>query len=133
MDLTSKHCEERVAAGGKKEQIHDFEGSEQQVRIDTINSEDDFPYQFNYILVAIIEEETDQVELEFLNSVEEIGSKSFAHTHCEKRSTLINSEHKEAQDIATSAELKQIPLCEGTIVSIIQSIKTDLLEKKYYG
>ena len=33
----------------------------------------------------------------------------------------------------TSAELKQIPLCEGTIVSIIQSIKTDLLEKKYHG
>jgi hypothetical protein len=27
----------------------------------------------------------------------------------------------------------QIPLCEGTIVSIVESIKSDLLEKDYYG
>ena len=45
----------------------------------------------------------------------------------------INSKHKEARDIATSADHNQIPLCEGTITSIIQSIKTDLLEDKCYG
>ena len=127
----------------KQQQTHDFEGSEEGVRIDTIDSEDDdFQYQFNFDLsVAIIEEETDEVESEFFDSVKEIeGSKSFACTHCEKickskggLTRRINSKHKEARDIDTSAEHNQIPLCEGTITSIIQSIKTDLLEKKYYG
>ena len=70
----------RVAAGGKtREQTHDFEGSEQRLGIDTIDSEEDyFSYQFNYdISVAIIEEETDQVELAFLDSVKEIKKEIF--------------------------------------------------------
>ena len=143
MDLISKHCEKKeLLPEEKQQQTHDFEGSEQGVRIDTIDSEDDdFQYQFNFDLsVAIIEEETDEVGSEFFDSVKEIGSKSFACTHCEKickskggLTRHINSKHKEARDIATSAEHNQIPLCEGTITSIIQSIKTDLLEKKYYG
>ena len=88
MDLISKHCEEKeLLPEEKQQQTHDFEGSEQGVRIDTIDSEDDdFQYQFNFDLsVAIIEEETDEDESEFFDSVKEIeGSKSFACTHCEK-------------------------------------------------
>ena len=75
MDLISKHCEEKeLLPEEKQQQKHDFEGSEQGVRIDTIDSEDDdFQYQFNFDLsVAIIEEETDEVESEFFDSVKEI-------------------------------------------------------------
>ena len=144
MDLISKHCEEKeLLPEEKQQQKHDFEGSEQGVRIDTIDSEDDdFQYQFNFDLsVAIIEEETDEVESEFFDSVKEIEGNlllaRIAKKICKSKGGLtrhINSKHKEARDIATSAEHNQIPLCEGTITSIIQSIKTDLLEKKYlYG
>ena len=139
MSLTSKHCEEKESLPEEKqEQTHDFQGSEQRLRIDTIDSvDDDFPYQFNYyISVAIIEEETDQVELAFLDSVKEIKKEVnllLARAHCEKickskgrLTKYINSKRKEARDIATSEWLNQIPLCQGTIVSIIQSVKTDL-------
>ena len=43
----------------------------------------------------------------------------------------IYSKHNEAGDSVT-VKANQIPLCEGTIVSIVESIKSDLLEKDYY-
>ena len=40
--------------------------------------------------------------------------------------------YNEARDSVT-VKANQIPLCEGTVVSIVESIKFDLLEKDYYG
>ncbi len=136
-------------------QTRDFEGSQLRVRSDAIDSAvDEYSYQFNInVSIAITEEETDEVQNEFTYSIKEMSSLFFPAciakkyifyvdqiVHALRKSVQskgcltrhINSKHNEAGDSVT-VKANQIPLCEGTIVSIVESIKSDLLEKDYYG
>ena len=137
MDLTFEHSEEKELLPEEKREVkRDFEGSELRLRSDIIDSAvDEYSYQFNLNLsIAITEEETGEVETEFTDSIKEIeGSKSFPCMHCEKvcKSHQLEA-YNEAREYVT-VKTNHIPLCEGTIVSTVESIKSDLLEKDYYG
>ncbi len=93
---------------------------------------DECSYQFILNLsIAITEEETDEVETEFTDSIKEIEvSKSFPCMHCEK---VCKSHQLEAYNEAQESVTVKTNLCEGAIVSIVESIKSDLLEKDFYG
>ncbi len=106
------------------------------MRSDVIDSAiDEYSYQFNLNLsITITEEETDEVETEFTHSIKEIeGSESFACIYCQKvcKSHQLEA-YNEARECVT-VKTNHIPLCEGTIVSTVESIKSNLLEKDYYG
>ncbi len=53
--------------------------------------------------------------------------------HCEKvcKSHQLEAYNEARESVTVKAN--HIPLCEGTIVSIVESIKSDLLEKDYFG
>ncbi len=72
VDLTFEHSEEKeLLPEERREDKPDFEGSELRLRSDIIVSAvDEYSYQFNLNLsIAITEEETDEVETEFTNSI----------------------------------------------------------------
>ena len=92
-----------------------------------------------YISAAINETETEEVDSEFNDALRGIeGEKSFpcskCDTVCKPKGGLTkhtNSEHSDA--IAVGFDETSIPLCKETVASIVQAMKTKLIEKNLYG
>ena len=98
-------------------------------------------YNFE-VSVAIAGRETvnkdDQMEGKFSEAVEEIkGKKAFSCAICNKvcklKGGLMRHRNSKHSDASFASELMQVPLCEGTVVLMIESIKTDLIEENLYG
>ena len=97
-------------------------------------------YNFN-ISIAVTETETDEVDAEFIDALIEIeGKKSFPCAKCDKvckskggLTRHTNSKHSGAGAVGSGEITNETALCEDTVASIVESIKTKLIEEDLYG
>lgn len=132
---------EQLVQGQERENTRDFEiyfeEEGEDAPLDTSVDEADFDvYNFD-VSIAVTETENDA---EFTDALCEIeGKKSLPCAKCNKvckskggLTRHTNSKHSEAVP-AGAVETNATPLCEDTVASIVESVKTKHIEEDLYG
>ena len=91
------------------------------------------PYQLN-VSVAVTEEQSDEIEGEFDDALTEIcGEKSFPCSMCDKVCKSKGGLTRHTNSKHSTTPLPNSSFCLGTLSSIIDVIKKNIVKEKLYG